>query len=274
MDDSRFDELARRLSDDGPRRPLLGAGLTALAALGTGLAWSSDADAKKKKKKKKKSCKKKKCSECQTCSKGKCVAAADGTACTGGTCTGGVCRSVPVPVCPSAQVCELSETCCQEGITTAPSGVTYCGEFQDEICSCPAGDDFCAGTEFSQCCLSGDMCEQAEGGIGFCATETCSAANSFCTFEWASCGETCSCVTSTGGANLCADFAEFAVCPDTSECSTDDQCPGDDLCVDVSCRCGGGTLGTCLPPCAANLQRATSRKADRHLLHDRVGPLR
>jgi hypothetical protein len=273
VDDSRFDELARGLSDGRPRRPLLGAGLTALAALGTGLAWSSDADAKKKKKKKK-SCKKKKCGVCQTCSKGKCLAAADGTACTGGTCTGGVCRTVPVNVCPSAQVCELSETCCKEGINTAASGVAFCGESQQEICSCPAGDDFCGGTAGSQCCLSGDGCAESPDGIAFCTSEACSAGNDLCSFEWASCGETCACVTSAGGTNLCADFAAFAGCPDTSQCSTDAQCAGDDVCVDMGCRCSGGTLGLCLPPCAANVQRATSRQAAQHPLRDRVGPLR
>ncbi|MCA9880203.1 MAG: hypothetical protein KC442_20555 [Thermomicrobiales bacterium] len=272
MDDSRFDDLVRRLGDSRPRRPLLGAGLTALAALGTGLAWSSEADARKKKKKKKKSCKKKKCGECQTCSKGKCLAAADGSACTGGACAGGTCR--PPQTCSPAQVCTLSETCCTAGITNTPGDPTYCGQNQQEICSCPAGDRFCSGSAGSQCCLSGDSCAQTPDGVGLCVADTCSADNDFCSWEFAACSETCWCVTSSGGAHLCADFSAFTGCPASSSCSTDANCTGDDVCVNVGCRCGGGSLGVCLPPCVINMRRAASRQANLRPLRDRVGPLR
>lgn len=260
MDVLRFDALVRQLGQGESRRRFLGlVGGTTLGGLAAvGLASESDA----RKKKKKKSCKKKKCGECQACKKGKCLAKTDGTACSGGTCEDGVCRSVNN--CPPAQVCDLAETCCTDGINSV-DGVSYCGADQQAICTCPAGDDFCQGTDGAQCCLSGDACHES----GACVTETCSASNDFCEMEFAACGNGCGCVSSVDGVNACASFATFA-CPTSSECANDAQCPGDDICVNVGCRCGGGTLGLCFSACAVPRQGA-ARAANQRL---RVGPLR
>jgi hypothetical protein len=270
MEIQRFDALARQLGQDGTRRRLLGLfGGTALGGLLAAGLIGDDAEAKKRKKKKKKSCKKKKCGECQTCRKGKCLAKADGTACTGGTCEGGICRTVNN--CPPAQVCDLADTCCTEGINCFDD-VCFCGEEVQVVCSCPAGDEYCEGTDGAQCCLASDGCNVA----GYCTTDTCSASNDFCELEFAACGDNddnCGCVSSTDGANLCASFEEFA-CPATSQCTTDSNCSGDDVCVDIGCRCTGTFLGLCLQPCAVNLQGAAARRAGSQRLRDRVGPLR
>ncbi len=257
MDVHRFDTLVRAFSTQGSRRRVLG--LLGGTALGGLLATGFDHDAEAKKKKKK--CKKK-CAECKQCKKGKCKPKANGTPCSTGTCANGVCA------CAEDQVCELAETCCTEGINCI-TDVCFCGEDQQEVCSCPAGDEYCEGTDGAQCCLAADTC----GSFGGCVTDTCSAGNGVCELEWAACGATCNCVTSTGGDNLCASLAAFEGCPDTSQCATDAQCTGDEVCVNVGCRCSGGTLGVCLPPCAADLQ-GVARSGGSHRVRERVGPLR
>lgn len=243
MDIQRFDALVRQLGQGETRRRLLGLfGGTALGGL-MATTFGPEAEAKKKKKKKK-SCKKKKCGECQVCQKGKCQPKADGTACTDGACEGGVC--VGINNCPPAQVCELAETCCTDGINCI-TDVCFCGENQQEVCSCPAGDEYCEGADGAQCCLTGDTC----ASIGACVTETCSANNGFCEFEWALCGENCGCFSSVGGAHVCGSLEGFECPPDPSQCNTDGNCSGDDVCVNVGCRCGGGFVGLCISACSA-----------------------
>lgn len=240
MEIQRFDALARQLSQGGSRRRLLG--LFGGTALGGLMATNAGPEAEAKKKKKKKSCKKKKCGECQVCQKGKCKPKPNGTACTDGTCENGVC--IGDGNCPPERICELSETCCPEPIEDV-NGVGIC-ESASRLCSCPAGDQVCSGTEGSQCCLSDDECSP----IGNCATDTCSAGNDFCEPEFAVCGDNCGCFSSVGGANLCASFESFS-CSAPSQCTTDDNCPGSEICVDVDCRCGGGFRGVCFSACSS-----------------------
>ena len=146
MDDSRFDALVRRLSDGAPRRPLLGAGLTALAALGTGLAWSGDAEAKKKKKKKKKKGGGKKKST--TTTKAPITCPAGQYSCNGG--------------------CIAENLCCTD--VNCPGGQRC----TSGICECTGGRIACGDL----CCDSGPgICSISAEGITSCVEGTCTATN-------------------------------------------------------------------------------------------------
>lgn len=165
MDDAQFDGLVRRLCTSGSRRPVIGAGLAALVALGASAARPDAGAARKKKKKKGK---KKKgntgatttpapqctsCPACQACANGACAPVADGTACgSGGTCIHGGCATqcgAPNYTCPfPASGCALLNgpdapgTCFQ--VPTNVCGAPQCGSHAD----CPTGS-VCAG--FGDC---------------------------------------------------------------------------------------------------------------------------
>jgi hypothetical protein len=256
MEIQRFDAIARRLGQDGTRRRLLGLfGGTALGGL-MATTFGPEGEATRKKKKKKKSCKKKKCGECQVCQKGKCKPKPDDTPCSDGTCEGGVC--IGISNCPSDQVCEEAGICCTPGIVCG-GGACYCDNGEFPVCSCPAGDQVCQGTQTDSCCLPGDDCDES----GVCVTGTCSAGNALCQAEFAYCGPTCACFTAADGSQTCGDISGVAdLCPENSECTTNANCGGD-VCVDVSCCAASGFVGLCVPPCAANRmgERAARRGA-------------
>ena len=205
MDDSRFDALARRLSDARPRRPLLGAGLTALAALGTGLTWSSEADAKKKKKKKKK----KSGSTTPppttrppvTCLNGQPLC--DGKCCpTGQSCNNGACR------CNGSNKINCGDRCCNsltEICHVSEGGVTTC---QEGVCQ---ANNACAGGGFS-------FCRNDAGGTCLCGS-TVAPAQTVC-FKAAAvnCSQTCTTNADCGGGSVCIPGGPACTCQ-TSFCA-------------------------------------------------------
>jgi hypothetical protein len=169
LDDHRFDALARALSAPHSRRAL-GTILAAVMLL-RGLA-PDDAAARKSG-----ACQPA-CTECTTCTTGKCkrkhgkkkckpgtcAPIADGAACSGGrTCQGGRCGCSDGTIvcgqscCPPAQLC-------QAGACVCASGTPLCGQAccradqvcQGGTCGCPAGQEACGGA-CVPACLAGDQ---------------------------------------------------------------------------------------------------------------------
>lgn len=225
MDDARFDELARRLSDSRPRRPLLGAGLTALAALGTGVAWSSEADARKKKKKKKKKKGGKTtpppttkppmtCPTGKKLCKGGCIPEGDccsTTECaTGQTCTSGKC------VCDGSNKINCGSLCCDKATQVCENdlGITTC-----RAGSCPA-TTFCASG------VDGHpqyFCANSPSGYCVC-TNTVDAAPQ----------------------HACVNISAVETCG--AACSNSGQCPSGSVCIETGANCGC-TGSFCVPTC-------------------------
>jgi hypothetical protein len=206
MDDSRFDALARRLSDGAPRRPLLGAGLTALAALGTGLAWSGDADARKKKKKKKK--KRKKgggnnnsttttkapvtCPAGERPCNGGCIP--DENCCSSSECSSGQQCALGVCLCAAANTISCGESCCNsltEVCQLDSAGMATC-----QAGTCQAGD-LCAGNGFT-------LCRNNANGACGCTSTVGPAPQTVC-FKFAErdCTQTCTSNADCGSSSVC-----------------------------------------------------------------------
>ncbi len=205
MDGSRFDAVVRLLGSEGSRRPLLGAGLAALAASGLSVAQPSDSEGKGKgkKKKKKKKCKgnTKKCGKkCipadQCCSSADCG--------NGGQCTSGKC-SCPVGQKSCKGGCIPQSACC---------ATSDCGSAQTCVngaCTCPPDTKAC-GTE----CLPPIVCcSLACPGDQTCENGVCTCDNPL--------------------QSPCADGS----CVAGSECCVDSQCPEGQECVDGTCWCAG-----------------------------------
>lgn len=220
MDDSRFDDLVRRLSESGARRPLLGAGLTALAALGTSLAWSGEADAKKKKKKKKKKGK-----------KGK----------KGGTTTQQPTTQPPV-TCPTGQKtcnggCIPDEKCCTSA-ECAPGQQCTQG-----VCFCTASNKIKCG---EQCCDKATEICKNDLGIATCLGGTCPA-TTFCEsgvpdhpqyYCANSASGFCVCTSTVDPApqRACVDIEAVQSCG--TACANSGQCPSGSVCIEAGANCG------------------------------------
>lgn len=223
MDDSRFDALARRLSDSRPRRPLLGAGLTALAAMGTGLAWSGEADAKKKKKKKKKK-------------KG---------------------NTTPPPTtkpperCPNGQKlcngrCIDVEDCCVSG--DCASGQVCTNGF----CSCSANEITCGNL----CCDKASQTCENDAGVVTCRAGTCPSTN-FCASGGPGTRQYL-CANSTSGFCICTNTVDTvpqkacvninAVTSCGATCANSGQCPSGSVCIETGANCSC-TGNFCAPIC-------------------------
>jgi hypothetical protein len=213
MDDSRFDELVRRLSDGTPRRPLLGAGLTALAALGTGLAWAGEAEAKKKKKKKKKK--------------------------KGGTTTLPPTTKPPL-TCPTGQFacngeCIPEDNCCGDSECAVGQRCT------NGFCECTGGRIACG----ELCCDAGsEICNVSVGGMTTCQAGTCSATNlcqgndgaSMCRNDS---GGTCYCASTVAPSQPVCFKAAQRNCSQT--CTSNADCGVNGVCIPggPACQCSG-----------------------------------
>lgn len=234
MEDSRFDALVRRLGDAGSRRPLLGAGLGALAVLGTSAHWSLDAEARKKHKKGKKKHKK------------------------GGGTTTSTTTQAP-PACPDGQkLCQGScidaTTCCDDSDCAA-----------DQTCLGPGG--ICACTDSNTISCGQNCCDKTSqvcrfGGDGTaCVAGTCPSAT-YCGAK--SNDPLFVCANSPAGACFCTNtvdtvpqptcvsFDVFNTCIRTAPpCGNSSQCPSGSVCIKGGLNCEDCPAAFCAPRCTA-----------------------
>lgn len=194
MDESRFDDLSRRLAGRPTRRAALGL----LAALGLAAGSAEDADAR--------GCAPR-CKPCRRCVRGRCRAANDPSRCADGeVCFRGAC-------CPPDCA---GKTCGPDGCggscgscvaDTAGDGRTDAEACVDGRCvvwrgDCPAGADSCAaggavgcnGNALCSCYRSfagGTRCGRTSNGAGPCgecaADADCGGGGAFCAVDGPSC---------------------------------------------------------------------------------------
>ncbi len=277
MTEIMFDSLARHVTGDSTRRGVVTGLISALFGAASLALGGDPAAARHKHKHKRKKRKKKQrgavpvpppflaspapppsppsLPPCVGSCVGK-VCGDDGCGVSCGTCSGaafcenGQCLCAPEDQC-GATCCDGPPTCFEDHCTCVGS--------RDPFCSCPANATVCANGV--GCCLSQDTCIDPVACSDLeacaCATQTCSAGNDVCHFEFAFCGSgapgTCGCFTHASGSPLCAVMPppDESVCPQFTECVADGDCDTGEVCADVRC-CNLGVLpfvGRCVIPC-------------------------
>lgn len=254
MDKQTFEAIARGFGGGTSRRRLAHL-LSGSLAGGVFLALAGEDAAGKKKRKRKKS---KSCGPCRMARKGNCRdMVPDGAACGAGqVCQGGACvASTCTPACVAPATCVNGRCECPAGQACGEGTCSGADLFCDggycqsggELCSCPAGSRVCRGTDYDQCCLNADSCDPNL----LCVSSTCSAANSFCTQEYAYCNGTadCSCAQTVSGRSTCVSTQEISTCRDAGNCERDSDCPGGAACVNPCCP-DGQVRGVCMTVCS------------------------
>jgi hypothetical protein len=213
MESRRFDALARRLSQSGSRRGLLGAGLAVLTTRASLAAAKVDPAAR---------CSRNKpCPVCFACHKHKCHVAADGAPCADGACQAGQC--VCTPDC-NRKIC--GDDSCGGSCGDCPTGhlCTANGTCVDQ---CPSGQRFCQGSCIpgTHCCTD-DECD----GNQTCCQGSCIPGTHCCADD--DCDGDQTCCPDGRCANLQTDAVNCGACGAT--------CPVNETCSAGTCRCGAG----------------------------------
>lgn len=224
MEDSRFDALVRRLGGAGSRRPVLSAGLGALAALGASVTWPLDGEARRKKKGKKKKKKHHKGNN------------------TRPTTTSTTTKAPPA--CPAGQ--KRCEGSCIDDVLCCDDG--DCGAGQ----TCPVAGDYCLCTDANTITCGRRCCNKASEicrSDGTCVAGTCPATN-YC--QAINGAPQYLCANGPAGACVCTDTEDltpqhacvaidaiYACDPSGTPCGNSSQCPTGSVCIrgGQSCPC-------------------------------------